>query len=194
MSHIEKHTTMVKQECHPVTPLEKSNGLCDIDGRLLTKIELNIYLTSLFLSFIKLIRFFHVCCGKMPRHSFLICLLVAALVALSAAQGVSRTGKKDGNAILKASKKLKAGNYVFKSAVGKDYLTFISSGNLVVPAASKHPRTWNVRNHDKTKYFSAHGKNKAGLEKCISTRWDVGNGKGGFPDAAVVRPCFWRWQ
>ncbi|KAI8142835.1 hypothetical protein BJV82DRAFT_657593 [Fennellomyces sp. T-0311] len=127
----------------------------------------------------------------MPRHSFTLiyCLVLATLAALVAAQGVSPTGKKDGNAILKASKKLKAGDYVFKSAVGKEYLTFISSGNLVTPTASKHPRVWDIRNHDNTKYFSAHGTNNAGNAKCISTRWDTGDGDGGFPDAAVLWQC-----
>ncbi|KAI9492959.1 hypothetical protein BDB00DRAFT_872813 [Zychaea mexicana] len=105
------------------------------------------------------------------------------------AQGVSPTGEEDGTAIMDAAKKLKAGDYVFKSAVGKKYLTLISDGNLVTPESSKHPRIWDVRQHDTTKYFSAHGFNKAGNEKCISTRWNTGDGDGGFPDAAVLWQC-----
>ncbi|KAI9322147.1 hypothetical protein BX666DRAFT_579739 [Dichotomocladium elegans] len=125
----------------------------------------------------------------MPRHSFfLVAFLFVCLIAgLTNAQGISRTGKKDGNALYKAAKKLSPGNYAFVSYSGKEYLTFISSGNLVVPKKSGQ-RLWKVKNYKKTKYFSAHGKNKAGNEKCISTRWTTGTGAGGFPDAAVVRP------
>ncbi|KAI9253900.1 hypothetical protein BDA99DRAFT_519298 [Phascolomyces articulosus] len=128
----------------------------------------------------------------MPRHSFYLiyCLVVVAVVLnLVSAQGVSPTGEKDGKAIYKVTKKLKAGNYVFKSAVGKQYLSFISEGNLVVPEKSKHPRIWEVRQHKDTKYFSAHGWNDAKNEKCISTRWTTGDGDGGFPDAAVLWQC-----
>lgn len=152
----------------------------------------------------------------MPCHSFSICyylvLLVACLVALTHAQGVSDTGKEDGNAIYDAAKTFSPGNYVFKSATSKQYLSFISEGNLVTPKSSHHPRVWEIREHKKddklTKYWSARGQNKAGNEKCISTRWvnsrsaqiyghfnlymamqfiqTVGDGNGGYPDAAVV--------
>ena len=97
------------------------------------------------------------------------------MVALTHAQGVSPTGKKDGTAIYNAAKTLSPGSYVFKSATSKQYLSFISSGNLVVPKSSHHPRVWEIRKHEEknkdTKYWSARGQNKAGNEKCISTRW-----------------------
>ncbi|KAG2223766.1 hypothetical protein INT45_003490 [Circinella minor] len=128
----------------------------------------------------------------MPRHSFYLIyslVVLAVTLGLVSAQGVSETGKEDGNAIYSATKKLKAGNYVFKSAVGKQYLSFISEGNDVTPESKKHPRVWEVRQHDDTKYFSIHGWNDAKLEKCISTRWTTGNGDGGFPDAAVLWQC-----
>ena len=130
----------------------------------------------------------------MPRHSFslIYCLVVLAVtLSLVSAQGVSDTGEKDGKAIYSATKKLKAGDYVFKSAVGKEYLSFISEGNDVTPESKKHPRIWEVRQHDDTKYFSIHGWNDAKLEKCISTRWTIGDGDGGYPDAAVVRIIYY---
>lgn len=115
----------------------------------------------------------------MPRHSFSISyyfvLVVAVMAALTSAQGVSDTGEKDGNAIYDAAKTLSPGNYVFKSATSKQYLSFISEGNLVVPKSSHHPRVWEIRKHEEkskaTKYWTARGQNKAGNEKCISTRW-----------------------
>ncbi|CDH50471.1 predicted protein [Lichtheimia corymbifera JMRC:FSU:9682] len=133
----------------------------------------------------------------MPRHSFSISyyfvLVVAIMAALTSAQGVSDTGEKDGNAIYDAAKTLSPGNYVFKSATSKQYLSFISEGNLVVPKSSHHPRVWEIRKHEEknkaTKYWTARGQNKAGNEKCISTRWTVGDGQGGYPDAAVLWQC-----
>lgn len=111
-------------------------------------------------------------------------------MAATTAQGVSPTGKEDGTALYDAAETLEPGNYVFTSAVGKQSLTFISAGNLLVPKTSGQ-NAWTVKQHKNTKYFSAHGWNDANLEKCISTRWTIGDGDGGYPDAAVVSSiCF----
>ncbi|ORZ02407.1 hypothetical protein BCR43DRAFT_481499 [Syncephalastrum racemosum] len=123
----------------------------------------------------------------MPSPSFLV-IFFTALVAMVAAQGVSDTGKKDGNDFYKHAKSLSEGNYVFKGANTKKALTFVSSDNIL-SLLNSGSQTWEIRKHENTKYFSAHGKNNADLEKCISTRWTVGNGDGGYPDAAVLWQC-----
>lgn len=108
-----------------------------------------------------------------PRSFLIFCFLaVFLLVGLVSAQGVSKTGKKDGTALYKAAKTLPSDTYEFRSAISKKSLTFVSSGNIVTPRKSGQNK-WGVKRYKKTKYFTARGKNKAGLEKCISTRWVI---------------------
>ncbi|KAG0164156.1 hypothetical protein DFQ28_010747 [Apophysomyces sp. BC1034] len=124
-----------------------------------------------------------------PRRlvSSLFVVLFVCL-ALVHAQGVSKTGKKDGRAFYKAAKNLSKGNYRFQAHGKNQYLTFLSEDNIVELQSSGQD-TWQVKQHKKSKYFTVRGDNDAKLEKCISTRWEPYGKGGGFPDAAVLWQC-----
>ncbi|CAO3635934.1 unnamed protein product [Cunninghamella echinulata] len=115
---------------------------------------------------------------------------IGLLVSSIQAQGVSRTGKKDGTALYTAGVKLQEGDYEFTSGVSGKILNMIQPNNILT--LTKDSTKWELRQHKNTKLFSLHIKNKADLEKCVSTRWDFGdkstNGEG-FPDAAVMWKC-----
>ncbi|KAL0091221.1 hypothetical protein J3Q64DRAFT_1710145 [Phycomyces blakesleeanus] len=131
--------------------------------------------------------------GKSSSLFSFATLMVVIAICLSiicspvTAQGVSKTGKKDGNALLSAAKKIPNGNYVFQAYNSKKTLTLISTGNLLAPRTSGQ-NEWAVKQHSGSKYFTIRANNKAGLPKCISTRWSFAS-SGGFPDAAVMWQC-----
>jgi len=120
----------------------------------------------------------------MANISIILFALVALLVALSSAQGVSPTGKKDGNAIYSASKQPAAGNYKIKAYGSNNYMSYTPSGNIVAPGRTAS--VWQLKHHSGSKYFSLHI-NKNTLHKCVSTRWTTSGG--GYPDAAVMWQC-----
>ncbi|CAO3598129.1 unnamed protein product [Absidia cylindrospora] len=114
-----------------------------------------------------------------------------SLLAISVqGQGVSSSGKKDGTALYTAGKAFTDGEYEF-IAQNKKALSMVNPKNLLSPAASGDNSVWQLKQHKKTKFFSLHLQNQADLEKCISTRWTVGDGHsdGGYPDAAVMWQC-----
>ena len=104
----------------------------------------------------------------MANLSFVFFALVALFVTLSSAQGVSRTGKKDGTAIYKATKQPSQGNYKIKAYGTKSYMSYNPNGNIVAPG--KTASVWQLKHHSGSKYFSLHI-NKNTLHKCVSTRW-----------------------
>ncbi|KAI8327685.1 hypothetical protein BC941DRAFT_446483 [Chlamydoabsidia padenii] len=118
-------------------------------------------------------------------------LSIGLMISSIDAQGVSPTGKKDGTALYTAGRKLSAGDYEFVSAQNEKSLSMINPKNLLEPAESDDNSVWELRQHKDTKYFSLHLKNQADLEKCVSTRWTVGDEEsdGGYPDAAVMWQC-----
>ncbi|KAL0078923.1 hypothetical protein J3Q64DRAFT_1734002 [Phycomyces blakesleeanus] len=99
------------------------------------------------------------------------------------AQGVSKTGKKDGNAIFKSGVNVPQGKFHFKNIKTGKYLDFLP-GNLPEPVAGKKSASnlWIVKRYS-NKYFEIrhdHGTAK----KCLSARWTKG-----VDDAGVMWQC-----
>ncbi|CAO3640560.1 unnamed protein product [Cunninghamella blakesleeana] len=119
-----------------------------------------------------------------------IVLSLGLLVSSLNAQGVSRSGEKDGKALYAKAVKLPMGDYEFTTGKDDSFLSMIQPNNNLIP--KKKSYQWELRQHKKTKLFSLHAKNEAGNEKCVSTRWNFGdkstNGEG-YPDAAVMWQC-----
>ncbi|KAG2179649.1 hypothetical protein INT44_006497 [Umbelopsis vinacea] len=123
----------------------------------------------------------------MANFSILFFALVALFVTLASAQGgVSKTGKKDGEAIYKATKQPASGNYKIKAYGTSSYMSFNPSGNIVSPG--KSASKWALKHHSGSKFFSLHI-NKNTLHKCVSTRWTTHGKGGGYADAAVMWQC-----
>ncbi|ORZ15927.1 hypothetical protein BCR42DRAFT_416153 [Absidia repens] len=115
---------------------------------------------------------------------------ISLMIASIQAQGVSPTGKKDGTALYTAGRKLAVGDYEFISD-SKKSLSMVNPKNLLSAVSGNDNSVWELRQHKTTKFFSLHLKNQADLEKCVSTRWTVGDkdSGGGYPDAAVMWQC-----
>ncbi|KAJ2956759.1 hypothetical protein NQZ79_g7438 [Umbelopsis isabellina] len=123
----------------------------------------------------------------MARLSLVVFALVALLVSFCAAQGgVSKTGKKDGSAIYKATKPPGAATYKIKAYGTKSYMSFNSNGNIVSPGSKA--TEWVLKHHSGSRYFSLQI-HKGTLPKCVSTRWTTKGKGGGYPDAAVMWQC-----
>ncbi|KAI9027394.1 hypothetical protein CLU79DRAFT_843743 [Phycomyces nitens] len=120
------------------------------------------------------------------KYIWLLSLLTFAFlcnVQLAHAQGVSRTGKTDGNAIFKKGVNIPQGKFHFKNIKTGKYLDFLP-GNLAEPIAKKKSATnlWIVKRYA-SKYFEIrhdHGTAK----KCLSARWTKG-----VDDAGVMWQC-----
>ncbi|RUS23014.1 hypothetical protein BC937DRAFT_93600 [Endogone sp. FLAS-F59071] len=110
--------------------------------------------------------------------------------------GVNPNGAKDGDAIIKASAKIKDGLYTLQNVKSGSFLSFVSTGNIISPA-KRHTQintynqwtTWTLRTHPKSNYVSIRMVNDVGHEKCASTRWITNGSDGGCDDAAVMWQC-----
>ncbi|ORX61494.1 hypothetical protein DM01DRAFT_1404281 [Hesseltinella vesiculosa] len=117
------------------------------------------------------------------RHSFAIFFLLAVLACLVQGQGISRSGKKDGMAIMKHAANVGEKAYHIRNVKTKKYLAFLP-GTLAEPSASQKSAdtAWTLKRYQNKLYSFNH--DHGSLKKCLSARWT--NGK---DDAAVMWQC-----
>ncbi|ORX53937.1 hypothetical protein DM01DRAFT_1383357 [Hesseltinella vesiculosa] len=124
------------------------------------------------------------------RFSTVFLIASSMIAGLSAQGGTSPTAKQDGTALYTSGVKLAEGFYEIAPTGGNGVLAMLDPNNLL-QASTAQSSVWELRQHKSTKFFSLHISNQANLEKCISTRWTVGDSStnGGYPDAAVMWQC-----
>ncbi|KAI8086217.1 uncharacterized protein BX664DRAFT_386658 [Halteromyces radiatus] len=124
--------------------------------------------------------------GVIKGKSFFFALFIFSLILLFVtvdAQGISKTGKKDGTNTYKHAKDIQPGTYHIRNVKSKKYLAFLP-GTLVEPTASSKSdiTEWSILKY-KTKMYSINHDHGT-LKKCVSARWT--NGK---DDAGVMWQC-----
>jgi hypothetical protein len=104
------------------------------------------------------------------KRGWLMLLVVLIALFLVNAQGISKTGKKDGANTLKHAKDIKPATYHIRNVKSKKYLAFLP-GTLVEPTASKKSSItqWKVLKYKSKMYSINHS--HGSLNKCLSARW-----------------------
>jgi hypothetical protein len=104
------------------------------------------------------------------KRGWLMLLVLLIALFLVNAQGISKTGKKDGANTLKHAKDIKPGTYHIRNVKSKKYLAFLP-GTLVEPTASKKSSItqWKVLKYKSKMYSVNHS--HGSLNKCLSARW-----------------------
>ncbi|KAI8067975.1 hypothetical protein BC940DRAFT_319083 [Gongronella butleri] len=117
------------------------------------------------------------------RSAVLMTMLVVLMACLVHAQGVSRTGKRDGARVMSAAKNVPQSTFHIRNYKTKRYLAFLP-GTLVEPTARSRSSVtkWTLKRYQSKLYSINH--DHGSLKKCISARWTNGR-----DDAAVMWQC-----